>query len=59
VSEADIVVGVENNSFSQLNLLNLNCRNVSTLVSYTRSGKKVEVKDRLYRVKDFTYGIVS
>ncbi|MDR1259626.1 MAG: gluconolaconase [Tannerellaceae bacterium] len=58
VSEAGIVVGVENNSFSQLNIINLHCRNVPTLVSYTGSGEKVGVKDRQYRVKDFTYGLV-
>ncbi|MDR2118062.1 MAG: gluconolaconase [Tannerellaceae bacterium] len=58
VSKAGIVVGVEGNSFSQLNLLNLHCRNVPTLVQYAQSGRKVEVKDRQYQVEDFTYGLL-
>ncbi|MDR2810381.1 MAG: gluconolaconase [Tannerellaceae bacterium] len=58
ISKAGIVVSVEGNSFSQLNLLNLYCKDVPTLIQYAQSGKKVEVKDRRYQVKDFTYGLV-
>ena len=53
-----IVVSVEDNSFSQLNLLNLHCKNVPTLVYYSESGKKDEVKDATYLVKDYTCGLV-
>jgi hypothetical protein len=58
VSKAAVVVSVEGNSFSQLNLVDLYCKNVPTLVTYAQSGNKVEVKDRQYRVKDFTCGLV-
>jgi hypothetical protein len=58
VSKAAVVVSVENNSFSQLNLVDLYCKNVPTLAAFSQSGRKVEVKERQYHVKDFTYGLV-
>ncbi|KAA6341550.1 hypothetical protein EZS27_010643 [termite gut metagenome] len=58
VSKAGIVVSVEDNSFSQLNLLNVYCKNVNTLIQYLKSGKKVEMKEKQYHVKDYTYGLV-
>ena len=58
VSKAGIIVSVENNSFSQLNLINLQCKNVPVLINYLQSGKKEEVKEPVYRVKDYTYGLV-
>jgi hypothetical protein len=58
VSKAGIIVSVENNSFSQLNLMNLHCKNVPTLVHYLQSGRKEEVKEAAYLVKDYTYGVV-
>jgi len=58
VSQAGIIVSVENNSFSQLNLSNLQCKNVPTLIHYLQSDKREEVKDNIYAVKDYTYGLV-
>jgi hypothetical protein len=58
VSKAGVVVSIEDNSFSQLNLLNVYCKNVPVLVSYLQSGKKVEPKEKQYRVEDYTYGLV-
>lgn len=40
-----------------MNLSNVYRKNVPTLVHYLQSGKKVEVKDKQYLVKDFTYGL--
>jgi hypothetical protein len=51
-------VSVEGNTFSQLNLVNVDCRNVPVLVGYAQSGKKVAGKAKMYRVKEFTYGLV-
>ncbi|MDB5211123.1 MAG: gluconolaconase, partial [Sediminibacterium sp.] len=58
VSQAAVMVSVEESPFSQLNLLNIDCRNVPVLVKFTQSGKRVESKDKLYKVKDLTYGFV-
>ena len=58
VSEAGVRVSVEGNTFSQLNLANVDCRNVPVLVDYAQSGKKVVGKAKMYRVKEFTYGLV-
>lgn len=57
ISRAAIIVSQENNSFSQLNLLQLYCRNVPTLVHFRQSRENITVKDKIYRVKDFTYGL--
>ena len=58
ISEAGVRVSVEGNTFSQLNLVNVDCRNVPVLVGYAQSGKKVAGKAKMYRVKEFTYGLV-
>ena len=58
ISEAGITVSAEDNSFSQLNLKNLQCRNVPVLVHYLQSGKKEEIAEKTYQVKDYTYGLV-
>lgn len=59
ISEAAVKVSVVGNTFSQLNLVNVDCRNVPVLVDYAQSGKKVNVEDKLYKVKEFTYGLVA
>ncbi|MDR1783082.1 MAG: SMP-30/gluconolactonase/LRE family protein [Dysgonamonadaceae bacterium] len=58
VSQAGIVVSIEDNSFSQLNLINLHCKNVPSLVWFLESGKTLPQKEKQYIVKDFTYGLV-
>ena len=58
VSKAGIIVSVENSPFSQLNLMNVHCKNVPVLVQYLQSGRKDEVKEQIYQVKDYTYGLV-
>ena len=58
ISKAGIIVSVEGSPFSQLNMLNIYCKNVPTLVNYLQSGKTETVKDKQYVVKDYTYGLV-
>ena len=58
VSQAGIIVSVENNSSSQLNLVTLYCKNVPTLITYLQSGKKEERKEAMYQVKNYTYGLI-
>lgn len=58
ITEAGVKVSVVGNTFSQLNLVNVQCKNVPVLVDYVQSGKKVDVKEKQYRVGEFTYGFV-
>ena len=58
VSKAGIVVSTENTPFSQLNLINLHCKNVPKLIHYLQSGKKEIAKSPIYQVKDYTYGLI-
>ena len=44
VSEAAVKVSLEENTFSQVTLFDLQCRNVPVLVSFKQSGRKVEAK---------------
>ncbi len=58
IARAGIVVSVEGSAFSQLNLVNLHCKNVPTLVEYAQSGTRESVAHSSYVVKDYTYGVV-
>lgn len=58
VNQAGVVVSEEENTMLHLNLLDIYCRDVPVLVKYLESGKMFEVEDKIYRVKDFTYGLV-
>jgi len=53
-----VVIGVEENPTNQVNLINIDCKNVPIAVFFTKSRKSIEVKDKTYKVKDFTYGLV-
>ncbi len=58
VTEAGVIVSREENSLSQVNLVNIDCKNVPVLVKFRKSGNKKEVAFKTYRVKEFTYGLV-
>lgn len=59
ISKAAIMVSVEGNAFSQLNLQNIDCKNVPHLISFLQSGKTIPGQGAQYKVKDFTYGLVK
>lgn len=58
VSEAAVKMSVVGNTLSQLNMVNVSCRNVPVLVDFPTDGRRVEVKDKQYKVADYTYGLV-
>lgn len=58
ISQTGIIVSIEENTMSQLNLINIDCNNVPVLVKYFESGEEVKVASKMYKVKDFTYGLV-
>lgn len=58
VRQAGIVISVEENTMSQVNLLNIDCKKVPVLVKYLQSGRTVEGPGKLYCVREFTYGLV-
>lgn len=53
-----LVIGVEENGTNQLNMINIDCKNVPVVAYFTKSGKSIDTKDKMYKVKDFTYGLV-
>jgi hypothetical protein len=58
VSQAAIVISVEENTMSQVNLLHIDCSKVPVLARFLQSGKTVNAPGNLYRVKEFTCGLV-
>ena len=58
ISEAGIIISREKHALTQVNLLNIDCRDVPVLVNLRQSGEKIESGFKMYKVKDFTYGLV-
>ncbi len=58
VKDAAIIISREQHALTQVNLINVACRNVPVLALMRQSGEKIEPGMTLYRVKDFTYGLV-
>lgn len=51
-----IIISEEYNSNNQVNLLNIDCRNVPVLASFRKSGKKITAPGAIYKVDSFTHG---
>ena len=58
VSEAGVIISGEGSTLTQVNLLNIECRNVPVFVKFRESGKKTPASSKMYKVKEFTHGIV-
>ena len=58
ISRAAVVISVENNSMSQVNLMDIYCSRVPVLAEFLQSGEKIEGGSKVYHVKDFSYGLV-
>jgi sugar lactone lactonase YvrE len=57
VSGAAITVSLAENAGSQINLRNVDCRNVPTLISYSETNKTVPGVGSIYKVKNFMHGL--
>lgn len=57
IKEAGVVISREDVATNQVNLTNIDCRNVPVMVKFRPSGKKVEPGLPMYKVKEFTYGL--
>ncbi len=53
-----VVIGIEKQSDSQINLLNINCNNVDVPVYFSPSGKSIDGKGNKYLINNFVYGLV-
>ena len=56
--QTGVKVSVTGNTFLQLNMTNVSCRNVPVLVQYASGQVPVEAPSKLYVVNDFTYGLI-
>ncbi len=52
-----VVIGVENEAGSQINLLNITCQNVDIPIHFTSGGKNIERKGTQYVIKNFVHGL--
>ncbi|MCF8352130.1 MAG: gluconolaconase [Bacteroidales bacterium] len=53
-----VVIGVEKEAASQINLLNIMCNNVGVPVYFSPSGTSIVGKGDKYRINNFVYGLV-
>lgn len=53
-----IVVGNEKEAGSQINLLNITCKNVDVPVHFSPSGKNINGKGNKYLINNFVYGLI-
>lgn len=53
-----VVIGVENEAGSQINLLNVICQNVDTPIHFTSGGQGIKGKGDQYVIKSFVHGLV-
>ncbi|MFC2137713.1 glycosyl hydrolase family 28-related protein [Bacteroidota bacterium] len=51
-----IIISLENNPFTQINLRNIDCENVPVLASFRESSKIINGKGEIYKVENFTHG---
>jgi Pectate lyase superfamily protein/SMP-30/Gluconolactonase/LRE-like region len=58
IKEAGVIISKEEDPQTQVNLHNIDCRNVPVLAKFRQSGKKTETTLKTYKVKEFTYGLV-
>lgn len=52
-----VIIGLEENPRTEINMENVVCRAVPVFVQYRQSGKKVNGPSALYQVKSFSYGL--
>ncbi|HSL86072.1 MAG TPA: glycosyl hydrolase family 28-related protein, partial [Bacteroidales bacterium] len=58
VKSAGVIISMEEHVQTQVNLLDIYCRNVPVLAHYRQSGKKIEPNGKLYKVDEFSYGLI-
>ena len=56
VKDAGIKVSTEDNTFSQLNLVNVSFRNVPSAIFYKQSGRTVKAPSAQYVISSYVYG---
>jgi len=58
ISQAGIVASGEKNSMLQVNLCNIDCKNVPVLVKYPDGTNNIRPEHRIYKVRELTCGLV-
>lgn len=56
--EKGVVIGVEKEAGSQINLLNIACNQVKIPVYFSPSGRSIEGEGQKYLIRNFVYGLV-
>jgi len=58
VGRAAVVTSAADNVMLQVNLMDIQCKKVPVLVENLESGEMLEVDEKMYRVEEYTYGLV-
>ena len=57
VTDAIVVISNENNSNNQITFRHVDCSNVPVVAKYRRSNTQTDVKNRIYRIKEYAHGL--
>ncbi len=58
VKDAGIIINSKPSTLTQINMLNIDCKNVPVFAKFRPDEKVVEGKGKSYNVKEFTHGLV-
>lgn len=58
VSDAGIIINSRKSTSNQINILNVDARNVPVFARFRGSNERIESKGQTYKVREFTHGLV-
>lgn len=58
ISDAAIILDDRESTLMQINMLNTDCSEVPVLARFRKSERKITNKQKAYRVKEFSYGLI-
>ncbi len=58
IKQAGIIINDKESTLNQINILNTECREVPVFALFRQSKKEIQGKGKIYRVSEFTHGLV-
>ncbi len=57
IKDAGFIINDKKSALTQINVLNVDCKNVPTFIRFRQSGETVDAVGNLYRVNEFVHGL--
>ncbi len=58
IDRAAVIVSLKESSMNQVNLVDIDCKDVPVLINFRQTGEEVVIKDKLAKVKEYAFGLV-